>query len=43
MKLHGDFSEETCGLDGLSVKMGTLYLIFYDLKVLQNSPGYSVW
>jgi hypothetical protein len=42
MKLHGDFSEKTCDLDGVSVKTGTLHLIFYDLKMLQNSPGYSV-
>ncbi|CAL5210869.1 unnamed protein product [Lathyrus oleraceus] len=41
MKLHGDFGEVGLG-DGVFVKKGSLYLIFDDLKVLQNSPGNSV-
>lgn len=40
MKLHGDFGEEGLG-DGVFVKKGSLYLIFDDFKVLQNSPGNS--
>ncbi|WJX43086.1 hypothetical protein P8452_30238 [Trifolium repens] len=42
MKLYGDFSEESYNFDdGVFVKKGSLYLIFDDLKVLQNSPGNS--